>query len=98
MSISPFSLFSFTDFTSAAARSYARQISQLKPDHSAYNSQKDSSSSTGSGGSSSSQALIRNDEKGLQTNLSKGYDSLNYGNHKPDEKALDRVIGHLNSE
>jgi len=78
------------DFTTAAARSYARQVAQFKPGN---------SSKKNSNNSSDSQALIRNeDASGSQNGLNKGYEALNYGDHKPDEKALERVIGHLNSE
>jgi hypothetical protein len=93
----------FPDPDSAAERAYRRQLKLLKPDMKAYSSQKSSAPSSSSGatslirsshnGASGSAQVIRRDDL-----LSSDNSTLSYGEHKPDDAALDRVSSHLNAE
>lgn len=94
-----------TDFADAAERSYQRQISQLKPDLARYNAQRAALNGAGSSSSSgSSQALVSRSGPGgsgkgqvvRHEDLYRDYNSLSYGDHKPDDAAIDRVVGNIN--
>ncbi|PWN50927.1 SYF2-domain-containing protein [Violaceomyces palustris] len=93
------------DFQDAAERSYRRQIKSLKPDLAAYNAQRDqlNGGSKVAGASTSSQALTRkgSGSRGQvvkQEDLYRDANTLSYGDHKPSEQAIDKLIGHLNVE
>lgn len=95
------------DFQDLAERSYLRQISQLKPDHAAYQEQKKEEESrderTDIRGSASTAVAGRLDSSsGALTVASETTDAplavKQYGQHRPDEDAVDRMVKHLNQE
>ncbi|UZJ56680.1 hypothetical protein CBS101457_006000 [Exobasidium rhododendri] len=87
------------DPNSAAERSYRRRVQQIKPDMKAYASQKSIA-----GSSSPSASLVAAPDKGSSQVLRRddlansSSSALTYGEHKPDDAALDRVSSHLNEE
>ncbi|KAN0066275.1 Pre-mRNA-splicing factor SYF2 [Thecaphora frezii] len=94
------------DFQDAAERSYQRQVRSLKPDLANYEAQKaaiESSSSTGASTSSSTALTVRPDavragQVVRREDLYRDASTIVYGDHKPSEEAIDRVVGHLNLE
>lgn len=95
------------DPQSAAERTYRRQINQLKPDLTTYDKQRASvlGASPLQSGSGSSSSAMTHTATGPSTgqvvkkdDLYGGINNLAYGDHKPDDAALDRVTQHLNQE
>ena len=99
-----------TDFQELAERSYQRQIAQLKPDHAAYAAQKRAeaeraeseragSSKDAAPAAAPSQALTtRKDDEKAVARPSVPLSVAEYGQHRPDEAAVDRLVSHLNNE
>lgn len=94
-----------TDFQELAERSYQRQIAQLKPDHAAYAAQKRAeaeragSSKDATPPAAPSQALTtRKDDEKAVTRPSVPLSVAEYGQHRPDDAAVDRLVSHLNNE
>ena len=85
----------FANFDDSARRKYKRDIDQLKPDLSAYRTQKDAVA--GFEGelvqSTSAGAVISADNQ-----LFRDANSFVYADHRPSEDAIDRVIGQINQD
>ncbi|KAJ3509930.1 hypothetical protein NMY22_g16133 [Coprinellus aureogranulatus] len=101
--------FEFHDDAHAARRRYKKDLDQIKPDLEAYNRQKaialglnPSSSNaltTFSSGPSSSAVTITNEEQRLaHENLYRDANTLIYGDNKPSDEAIDRVVGKVNKD
>ena len=91
---------SSADFESAAERAYNRQIRGLKPNVSAYQSTK-ADSYVGPGSASSSALINRGDGNGQlisRADIDTAYSHLTYGDHKPSDTDMDRLVSHLNME
>ncbi|SPO34558.1 uncharacterized protein PSFLO_00029 [Pseudozyma flocculosa] len=94
------------DFKDMAERSYQRQIRSMKPDLSSYEAQRAALESQSAGGpaSSSSSALTVRSGSGTsgqvvrREDLYRDASTVYYGDHKPTDEAIDRVVGHLNLE
>lgn len=93
----------------AARRRYKKDLDQIKPDLEAYNRQKaialglnPSSSNaltTFSSGPSSSAVTITSEEQRLaHENLYRDANTLIYGDNKPSDEAIDRVVGKINKD
>ncbi|WFD45200.1 SYF2 splicing factor [Malassezia psittaci] len=88
------------DFQDLAERSYRRQVAQLKPDHAAYVKQTEEEKEYESGASQQPASTNQGGEMALipasQASLPKAV--AEYGAHRPDERAVDRLVSHLNHE
>ncbi|ETS63491.1 hypothetical protein PaG_01777 [Moesziomyces aphidis] len=71
------------DFGDAAEKAYQRQLRSLKPDVAAYKQQRDADQSA---------------RKATGKAVVLGGDEIYYGDHRPSDDALDRVVSHLNKE
>lgn len=94
------SLLSSADFETAAERTYNRQIRDLKPNVSAYQSTK-ADSYVGPTSASSSALIHRGDGNGQlisRADIDTAYSHLTYGDHKPSDVDVDRLVSHLNME
>ena len=79
------------DFQDLAERSYRRQIAHLKPDVAAYEKQKESDTEPRPS-ASAQHALIPASEAQVPKAVAE------YGAHRPDDDAVDRLVSHLNHE
>ena len=97
-----------SDAEDDAHKKYTRNIRTTKPDLIAYERQKEAAmglvpgtlvpaNATSSSLAASSSSSSR---RGLSAaeNLYRGADTLSYGDSKPSEDAIDRVVGKINSE
>lgn len=87
------------DHETNAERVYNRQIRDLKPNVAAYNASKAASSRAGT----SSSALVNSSPAGdgqlvPHSELESAYSHLSYGDHKPSDADVDRLVSHLNHE
>ena len=73
---------------------YNRKMRSFKPDVESYLAEKSSRSGTNSPGGTSS-ALIKT---GASAELQTAYGQLSYGDHKPSDDDVDRLVSHLNNE
>ncbi|KAF4579540.1 hypothetical protein EYR40_000283 [Pleurotus pulmonarius] len=101
--------FEFHDDAHAARRRYKKDLDHLKPDLEAYNRQKEIALGLGPGslitgfnptqGASSSQLLPTSQQQQLAAeNLYRDANTLIYGDNKPTEEAIDRVVGKINRD
>ncbi|WFC96439.1 SYF2 splicing factor [Malassezia brasiliensis] len=79
------------DFQDLAERSYRRQIAHLKPDLASYEKQKEAETEPHPP-ASAQHALIPASEAQVPKAVAE------YGAHRPDEEAVDRLVSHLNHE
>ncbi|KDN45228.1 SYF2-domain-containing protein [Tilletiaria anomala UBC 951] len=93
------------DFETAAERSYNRKIRELKPNVKAYQATRDEPlvGAADAGPSSASSSLIRRQEEAgdqliSRSDLDSAYAHLSYGDHKPSDADVDRLVTHLNLE
>lgn len=93
------------DDAHAARRKYKKDLDSIKPDLAAYNKQKALAMSQGSGTLSAfnstgvSDLTVTSEEQRLAAeNLYRDANTLIYGDSKPSEDAIDRVVGKLNQE
>ncbi|KAG9090000.1 hypothetical protein FS749_000893 [Ceratobasidium sp. UAMH 11750] len=87
--------FQFHDDAHAARRKYKKDLDLIKPDLATYNAQKEAALGQGSSSalqsfSSTSNALTASEH------LYRDANSLLYGDNKPSEEAIDRVVSKLN--
>ncbi|KAF9261724.1 SYF2-domain-containing protein [Marasmius fiardii PR-910] len=99
--------FEFHDDAHAAHRKYKKDLDVLKPDLVAYQQQKEVALGLGSGvlsnfetqGSSSQRVLPTSYEQQLAAeNLYRDANTLMYGDSKPSEEAIDRVVSKINRD
>jgi pre-mRNA-splicing factor SYF2 len=86
-----------TDDAHAARRKYKKDLDLIKPDLAAYQAQKEAALGQGSAlqafsSGSTSNALTASEH------LYRDANTLLYGDNKPSEEAIDRVVGKLNHE
>jgi len=89
--------FQFHDDAHAARRKYKKDLDLLKPDLAAYNAQKEVA--LGLGSSSALQSFASGSTSNALTaseNLYRDANSFLYGDNKPTEDAIDRVVSKLN--
>uniref|UniRef100_D8Q7U5 Pre-mRNA-splicing factor SYF2 n=1 Tax=Schizophyllum commune (strain H4-8 / FGSC 9210) TaxID=578458 RepID=D8Q7U5_SCHCM len=98
--------YEFNDDADASRRKYKKDLDLIKPDLTAYEEQKAQALASGS----SSSALVRRDDGGevrygvvpaaneAHDALYRTANTLLYGDHKPSEEAIDRVVGKVNRE
>ncbi|KAF8710605.1 SYF2 splicing factor, partial [Rhizoctonia solani] len=89
--------FQFHDDAHAARRKYKKDLDLIKPDLAAYQAQKEAAMSQGSAlqnfsSGSSSNAVTASEQ------LYRDANTLLYGDNKPSEEAIDRVVGKLNHD
>ncbi|KXN89742.1 Pre-mRNA-splicing factor syf2 [Leucoagaricus sp. SymC.cos] len=96
--------FEFHDDTHAARRKYKKDLDLLEPDLEAYNRQKALATSgalttfDASGSSSAVQATGSVEQRLAHENLYRDSSTLIYGDNKPSEEAIDRVVGKINKD
>ncbi|KDR77240.1 hypothetical protein GALMADRAFT_66780 [Galerina marginata CBS 339.88] len=98
--------FEFHDDAHAARRRYKKDLDHIKPDLVAYNKQKAIAMGLNSGSlvgfnpeaGSSELAAISQEQKLAAENLYRDANTLIYGDSKPSEDAIDRVVGKINKE
>ncbi|KAK7062856.1 Pre-mRNA-splicing factor SYF2 [Paramarasmius palmivorus] len=100
--------FEFHDDAHAAHRKYKKDLDVIKPDLVAYQQQKEVAMGLGpgslttfdsKGGSSSSELLPTSQEQRLAAeNLYRDANTLIYGDNKPSEEAIDRVVSKINKD
>ncbi|KAG9103333.1 hypothetical protein FRC06_011389 [Ceratobasidium sp. 370] len=89
--------FQFHDDAHVARRKYKKDLDLIKPDLAAYNSQK--AAALGQGSSSALQSFSSGSTSNALTaseHLYRDANTLLYGDNKPSEEAIDRVVGKLN--
>ncbi|CAE6434845.1 unnamed protein product [Rhizoctonia solani] len=89
--------FQFHDDAHAARRKYKKDLDLIKPDLAAYQAQKEAAIGQGSAiqafsSGSSSNAVTASEQ------LYRDANTLLYGDNKPSEEAIDRVVGKLNQD
>ncbi|CAE6399986.1 unnamed protein product [Rhizoctonia solani] len=89
--------FQFHDDAHAARRKYKKDLDLIKPDLAAYQAQKEAAIGQGSAlqnfsSGSSSNAVTASEQ------LYRDANTLLYGDNKPSEEAIDRVVGKLNHD
>ncbi|KAJ2915718.1 hypothetical protein MD484_g4684, partial [Candolleomyces efflorescens] len=96
----------------AARRRYKKDLDHIKPDLEAYNRQKavatglnpsgsnalTAFSSTEAGSSSTVRAVSSEEQRIAAENLYRDANTLIYGDNKPSEDAIDRVVGKINKD
>jgi pre-mRNA-splicing factor SYF2 len=93
----------------AARRRYKKDLDQIKPDLEAYNRQKaiamglnpsgsNALTSFGSGASSSTLTVTAEEQRVAHENLYRDANTLIYGDNKPSDEAIDRVVGKINKD
>ena len=93
-----------TDDSDAVRRKYKKDLDHLKPDMEAYNRQKEIALGLAAGaltkaGSSSSAAVPTSQEQQLAAErLYRNANTLIYGDNKPSEEAIDKVVSKINQE
>ncbi|KAL0946221.1 hypothetical protein HGRIS_012480 [Hohenbuehelia grisea] len=100
--------FEFHDDAHAARRRYKKDLDHIKPDLEAYNRQKELALGLAPGaltqfnptqGSSSGQLAPTSQQQQLAAeNLYRDANTLIYGDNKPSEDAIDRVVGKINKD
>ncbi|KAJ7493245.1 SYF2 splicing factor-domain-containing protein [Mycena galericulata] len=98
--------FEFHDDAHAARRRYKKDLDLIKPDLAAYNRQKELAMGLAPGSltafnptASSSQMVPTAEEQRLAAeNLYRDANTLIYGDNKPTEDAIDRVVGKINKD
>ncbi|KAG5645028.1 hypothetical protein DXG03_007207 [Asterophora parasitica] len=98
--------FEFHDDAHAARRRYKKDLDHIKPDLVAYNKQKELAMGLAPGSlvgfhptASSSQVVSTSQEQQLAAaNLYRDANTLIYGDNKPSEDAIDRVVGKINQD
>ena len=106
-----FVFLSWSDDAHAARRRYKKDLDQIKPDLVAYNRQKEvamglapgtlvtSFNPTAGSSSSAMQVVPTSQQQQLAAeNLYRDANSMLYGDSKPSEDAIDRVVGKINKE
>jgi pre-mRNA-splicing factor SYF2 len=93
------------DDAHAARRKYKKDLDFIKPDLEAYNKQKALTMSQGSGALSTFNSAgiadhtVASEEQRLAAeNLYRDANTLIYGDNKPSEDAIDRVVSKINRE
>lgn len=92
-------MFAMTDDAHVARRKYKKDLDLLKPDLTAYQAQK--AAALGQGSSSALQSFASGSTSNALTaseHLYRDANSLLYGDNKPSEDAIDRVVSKLNLE
>ncbi|KAJ7355811.1 SYF2-domain-containing protein [Mycena albidolilacea] len=98
--------FEFHDDAHAARRRYKKDLDQIKPDMVAYNRQKELAMGLAPGSltafnptASSSQMIPTAEEQRVAAeNLYRDANTLIYGDNKPSEDAIDRMVGKINKD
>ncbi|KAF5384128.1 hypothetical protein D9615_003353 [Tricholomella constricta] len=98
--------FEFHDDAHAARRRYKKDLDHIKPDMAAYNKQKELAMGLAPGTlvgfnptAGSSQLVPTSQEQQLAAaNLYRDANTLIYGDNKPTEDAIDRVVGKINQD
>ncbi|KIM92128.1 hypothetical protein PILCRDRAFT_810146 [Piloderma croceum F 1598] len=106
--------FEFHDDAHAARRRYKKDLDQIKPDLVSYNKQKEvamglapgtlvtafnPTASSSSASSSAMQVVPTSQQQQLAAdNLYRDANSMLYGDNKPSEDAIDRVVGKINKD
>ncbi|KAF9045565.1 SYF2 splicing factor-domain-containing protein [Panaeolus papilionaceus] len=98
--------FEFHDDAHAARRRYKKDLDLIKPDLEAYNKQKaialgqgsSSLTSFDASGSSSEVAAISQEQRLAAESLYRDANTLLYGDSKPSEDAIDRVVSKINKD
>jgi pre-mRNA-splicing factor SYF2 len=95
----------FPDDAHAARRKYKKDLDFVKPDLEAYNKQKVLAMSQGGGLLSTFNAtgvsdlsITSQEQKLAAENLYRDANTLIYGDNKPSEDAIDRVVSKINKE
>ena len=92
------------DDSDAVRRKYKKDLDHLKPDLEAYNRQKEIALGLATGtltkaGSSSSAVIPTSQEQQLAAeSLYRNANTLIYGDNKPSEEAIDKVVSKINQE
>ena len=95
---------SFADDSDAVRRKYKKDLDHLKPDLEAYNRQKEialglaAGALTKAGSSSSAVAPTSQEQQLAAENLYRNANTLIYGDNKPSEEAIDKVVSKINQE
>ncbi|KAL0576119.1 Pre-mRNA-splicing factor SYF2 [Marasmius crinis-equi] len=98
--------FEFHDDAHAAHRKYKKELDLLNPDMEAYQQQKNLAMGLGPGsltnfdssGSSSKQVISNHEQQLAAENLYRDANTLMYGDSKPSEEAIDRVVSKINRD
>ncbi|TFK32065.1 SYF2 splicing factor-domain-containing protein [Crucibulum laeve] len=98
--------FEFHDDAHAARRRYKKDLDQIKPDLNAYNKQKAIAMGQGSGalvnfdasGSSMQVVPTSEEQRVAHENLYRDANTLIYGDSKPSEDAIDRMVSKINKD
>ncbi|KAJ7623684.1 SYF2-domain-containing protein [Roridomyces roridus] len=98
--------FEFHDDAHAARRRYKKDLDHIKPDLVAYNQQKELAMGLAPGsltafdptGSSSQMIPTAEEQRLAAENLYRDANTLIYGDNKPSEDAIDRVVGKINKD
>ncbi|KAG6816857.1 hypothetical protein H0H87_002343 [Tephrocybe sp. NHM501043] len=99
--------FAFHDDAHAARRRYKKDIDHIKPDLVAYNKQKEIALGLAPGslvgfdpkaGSSQLVPISQEQQQLAAANLYRDANTLMYGDSKPSEDAIDRVVGKINQD
>ncbi|KAG6852618.1 hypothetical protein C0991_010389 [Blastosporella zonata] len=99
--------FAFHDDAHAARRRYKKDIDHIKPDLVAYNKQKEMALGLAPGslvafdpkaGSSQLVPISQEQQQLAAANLYRDANTLIYGDSKPSEDAIDRVVGKINQD
>lgn len=100
--------FQFHDYADAARKKYKKDLDLIKPDLEAYNRQKEIALGLAPGAlsgfdpnspSTSSQVAVATQESQLAAaNLYRDSNTLIYGDSKPSEEAIDRVVSKINND
>jgi len=94
--------FEFTNADDMARRKYRSNVEGMKPDLAAYDIQRSAAHATGGSstdvvtGSSSSSSLVLSSGLSAAEDLYRDANTLSYGDHKPSDDAVDRVIQFIN--
>ncbi|KAF6751196.1 pre-mRNA-splicing factor SYF2 [Ephemerocybe angulata] len=99
--------YEFHDDAHAARRRYKKDLDQIKPDLETYNQQKamamglnpsTSNALTAFSSSSSAVAITGEQQRLAHENLYRDANTLIYGDNKPSDDAIDRVVGKINKD
>ncbi|TFK25418.1 mRNA splicing factor SYF2 [Coprinopsis marcescibilis] len=101
--------FEFHDDAHAARRRYKKDLDLIKPDLEAYNQQKAVAMGSGSSNaltnfsstsvaSSSAVQVVSQEQQLAAENLYRNANTLIYGDNKPSDDAIDRVVGKINKD
>lgn len=93
-----------TDDSDAVRRKYKKDLDHLKPDLEAYNRQKEialglvAGTLTKAGEGSSAVVPTSQEQQLAAENLYRNANTLIYGDNKPSEEAIDKVVSKINQE